>query len=524
MQQQTPPCSPDEEGVAPSSVIPTPATEDWAAALPPTEHIRLFRTTNWASTTLGPLEKWCPMLQLFAGFVLADSRAACLWWGPELTAIYNEAYAPLAAQAHPALMGSTFAVGYPELFVSITPYFEQCRRTGAGVNYSSAEPLLVKRNGWREEAFFSGSFTPIGPAGQPLGFYNSTFEVTLQKIADRRTSLLNKLAAVPDTTVDAAYSHILATLETNPNDIPLAMLYKFETDTGPNPLQLYGHYGLPEGHKLLVENAYIDSEEGLIPDMRRAGLEAMMIPYDDQFASVSWKGWGLAPKQIAILPITSGTRLFGYLVAGTNPCRPHDEMCQQFGRDLNRMISSIVASAVDHAMVKRRQAQLEADLAFSDLKLRHLVDHASVGMCHVSLDGQMLWANEHYYHLGGTSAEELAPRYGFFEKYHEEDRQKAMDVYEKLSSGADNLTIELRVKRMFQPPHGQSEPAHLQILAFPYRDPESCQVKSIMACMMDISKLKWAQAFEARLASEAREAKRQQEAFIDVVSHEVSTF
>jgi signal transduction histidine kinase len=42
-----------------------------------------------------------------------------------------------------------------------------------------------------------------------------------------------------------------------------------------------------------------------------------------------------------------------------------------------------------------------------------------------------------------------------------------------------------------------------------------------MACTTDISKLQWAQTFQARLAAEAKEAKRQQEAFIDVVSHEM---
>ena len=520
-QQATPP--PDEDDVAPSSM--TTADDNWTAQLPQTEHVRFFCTTDWARTELGPLEGWSATLRLFAGFVLADSRAACLWWGPNLTAIYNEAYAPLAAQLHPMLMGSTFQLGYPDLFPHIGTYFDECRRTGAGVNYSSAVPLVVERKGWQEEAFFSGSFTPIGPVGQPSGFYNSTFEVTTQKISDRRTSLLNKLAAVPNSTVDAAFTHILTTLGTDPHDIPLAMLYKFEADVGPSPLQLVGQFGLPEGHELLVESAYIDSEAGVIPDMRRAGSEAMMIPYDARFDAVSWKGWGIPPTQIAVLPLTSGARLFGYLVCGTNPCRPHDELCQQFGRDLNRMVSSIITSAVDHESTKQRQEQLEADLAFSDLKLRHLIDHASVGMCHVSLDGQMLWANDHYYHLGGMSAEDQAPRYAFFDVYHDDDRQKAVEVFEKLLVGEDHhITAEFRLKRSFQAPTGESEPAHIQVLAFPYRDPYTGQVKSVMACTTDISRLKWAQTFEARLAAEAREAKRQQEAFIDVVSHEVRLY
>ena len=147
---------------------------DWTAALPQTDHVRFFRTTDWTRTALGPLESWSPTLRLFTGFVLADSRAACLWWGPpsNLTAIYNEHYAPLACGAHPRLMGSTFQEGYPELWPGIKAYFEQAKKTGTGVNYSSAASLVVERKGWREEAFFSGSFIPVGTPAE--GFLNST--------------------------------------------------------------------------------------------------------------------------------------------------------------------------------------------------------------------------------------------------------------------------------------------------------------------------------------------------------------
>lgn len=84
----------------------------------------------------------------------------------------------------------------------------------------------------------------------------------------------------------------------------------------------------------------------------------------------------------------------------------------------------------------------------------------------------------------------------------------------------DQIAAEVRLKRMYTPPIGDAEPAQLQLLAFPYRD-ELGSVRSVMACTTDISRLKWAQTFQARLAAEAREAKRQQEAFIDVVSHEM---
>jgi PAS domain S-box-containing protein len=300
----------------------------------------------------------------------------------------------------------------------------------------------------------------------------------------------------------------------------MAMLYRMDQTPGSNKLILHGQFGLAEGHALIVETATIDSEQGLIPDLRRAGTDTMVIEHDDRFLDTSWKGWGGPSKKIVVVPIMCGTKLFGYLVFGTNPFRPHDDICKQFIRDLTRMVSSITSSAVDYESSKKRQEQLEADLAFSDLKLRHLIDHASVGMCHVSLDGYMLWANDHYYELAGKSPSEHAVGLAFLDAYHELDRPKAEDVWERLIKGADHVTADLRMKRMYTPPTGDPEPAQLQVLAFPYRD-EHGTVISVMACTTDISRLYWAQNFQARLAAEAREAKRQQEAFIDVVSHEM---
>jgi hypothetical protein len=143
---------------------------DWTQDLPQSAHVDLFRATDWARNGLGPFDSWSDTLRLFTGFVMADSRAACLWWGPGAVAIYNTHFAPMCASVHPTLMGSTYAEGFPELWPAIRGLFEESKRIGEGQNVSSNEPLLVERNGWREEAFFSGSFVPIGPAHQPLGF------------------------------------------------------------------------------------------------------------------------------------------------------------------------------------------------------------------------------------------------------------------------------------------------------------------------------------------------------------------
>jgi hypothetical protein len=143
---------------------------DWTEDLPQSDHVRFFRDTDWARTTLGPLQGWSPTLRLFVGMVFADSRAACLWWGSDFIAIYNEGFQCMAAGVHPTLMGRRYADSFPEIWPYISALFAESMRTGKGQNVSSGAPLLVDRNGYREEAYFSGSFNPIGPANSPLGF------------------------------------------------------------------------------------------------------------------------------------------------------------------------------------------------------------------------------------------------------------------------------------------------------------------------------------------------------------------
>jgi signal transduction histidine kinase/PAS domain-containing protein len=333
--------------------------------------------------------------------------------------------------------------------------------------------------------------------------------------------MLNKLAAIPAQSLESVTAHILATLATNSNDVPMAMLYRLRDGVELPILQLQGQIGIPEGHRLFINVADIDSDQGLVPDLRRAGSEAIFIDHDERFESVAWKGWDAPSKKIAILPITSLKRVFGYLAIGLNPYRPFNDACRQFAYDLNRLVSTIITGAINFELDKSRREQLESELAFSNLQLRHLVDHASVGMCHISLDGHMLWANDHYFRLAGSSADQHVSRYSFFDVYLEEDVPLAEKAWKDLISGAEHITAEFRLKRTYTTPVGEDMPATIQALAFPYRDTVSGRVKSVMACTTDISRLKWAEAFHARSAEEAREAKKQQEAFIDVVSHEM---
>jgi hypothetical protein len=128
-------------------------------------------------------------------------------------------------------------------------------------------PMMVERNGYREEAFFTGNFTPLRGVDDDIeGFYNALFEVTAQKISDRRKSMLN-LLATPDTlSTDAVYSHIIASLATDPLDVSMAILHEADTDTEPGKtiLRVRGQLGIPEGHDLLRDEQDLEDTVGIM--------------------------------------------------------------------------------------------------------------------------------------------------------------------------------------------------------------------------------------------------------------------
>jgi signal transduction histidine kinase/CheY-like chemotaxis protein len=75
------------------------------------------------------------------------------------------------------------------------------------------------------------------------------------------------------------------------------------------------------------------------------------------------------------------------------------------------------------------------------------------------------------------------------------------------------------MEKLYKPPEGPSVPSTVLLSAFPFV--ESGQITSIMSCMTDVSRLKWAEAWQARAARDAREAKRRQGEFTDAISHEI---
>lgn len=453
---------------------------------------------------------------------MADSMAKCVYWGPDRVPIYNAAFMPLAGKTHPTLMGSTFKDGFPELWSAIGPVFELAEKTRKAVDVREML-MFVERHGFTEEAYFSGNFVPIyGDSGKIEGFWNSVFEVTKTKIDQRRRAMLNSLQIPDGRSTRPLASFIMPALESNPTDISMALLYKADEDSVPGSVMLHlrGSIGIPASHPLSIETTTLDSDDGVVPLLRRARWRMATAPVDERFDGVEWQGCGDVPRSVSILPIQDAKKLFGFLVLGANPRRPIDDDHRQFIRDISSIVYQISGAILSAEETLARETRLQKQLEESTRLRRYMAENASVGMQYVATDGRTIWANEEYYRLTDHPRDqELQYKLSFIDVFIEEDKPKALEIWHRLHNGEQKVLAELRAKKIFTPPFGDPEPA--TILAHSFRVEENGELKSIMAFTTDISAFKWAQASEARKAAQAEEAKRQQEEFIDFVSHEL---
>ena len=62
----------------------------WVDYLPMNEHVQFFKSRDWSATALGPLENWSACLRQMTGFLMSDSRAACIfWYGPTIQSLHE---------------------------------------------------------------------------------------------------------------------------------------------------------------------------------------------------------------------------------------------------------------------------------------------------------------------------------------------------------------------------------------------------------------------------------------------------
>jgi len=141
----------------------------------PGEMRALCRAYDWSATPLGDSLKWPVSLRTTVGIVLGSLNPMFLWYGPELTQIYNDAYRPslgggsVEESRHPRALGSAGAEFWTDIWEAIGPQIEQVLSTGAAT-WHEDQYLPIERNGRLEDVWWTYSYSPaFDDAGEVSG-------------------------------------------------------------------------------------------------------------------------------------------------------------------------------------------------------------------------------------------------------------------------------------------------------------------------------------------------------------------
>ncbi|KAL2070764.1 hypothetical protein VTL71DRAFT_13790 [Oculimacula yallundae] len=542
----------------------TPGTPDWTVPHPEGElsdHAIFARSVNWAETPLGDMKTWSREFRQIACLLMAHPFPLALFWGAELTVVYNKAYADtVAGLKHPKLMGTGFRGPFKELWDSVGPIFNECRKTGKSVAVYN-QMLPIERQGFVEETFYTWSLTPLyGGTSEMLGLYNSPFETTRQTRGTRAMRTLLKLAqetAVANS-VSAFWPKILSALHENEFDFPFAILYSMSEDEEDiskdgsasqssensqtfKTCALEGTIGIPVGHPSTPQRLDLKrSYGGFVPAFRDSiqTREPTLLTIKDGTLSESLmenfelRGFGEPCREALVCPIrpTTGENVLGFLVVGVNPRRPFDDDYQNFIHLLDRQLATSLASVMMlEAEVRRgltaaeaaalERSRLSEELAVHKSRLQRIAEVSPVGMFSVDAAGLLLEGNDRWFEMTGHSRDKIFAM-SWMETIHNDSMKSIQEGWKIMTEEGIPWSAELQLKKPWYD-NVTGDKVDSWIIAACQPEFSDGKLKTVMGSITDISRIKWAENLQARRLLEAEETRRAQNNFIDITSHEM---
>jgi hypothetical protein len=93
----------------------------------------LIRSLDWSKSGLGPISAWPTPLKAAVRLMLPAKAQIVIFWGPELVALYNDAYAPTIGDKHPRALGRPARESWTELWDDLEPLLRRVLETGETV-------------------------------------------------------------------------------------------------------------------------------------------------------------------------------------------------------------------------------------------------------------------------------------------------------------------------------------------------------------------------------------------------------
>jgi signal transduction histidine kinase/CheY-like chemotaxis protein len=279
---------------------------------------------------------------------LDATTASSLVWGPELTLVYNDAFATLLGPNHPHALGRSAKLGMADAWEVLRPLVEGGMR-GAPSTLVDCTLDFAKRS---DERFFVLSCAPIADEeGTVLGVSLSAAETTARVRAARRFSVLEAVTLQTKRARSAGEVASIAAgvLAGAPGEVPFALFYLLAA--GGVEARLAGVVGVEPRGDANPSVVKLDDPKARWPfaSVARSGSAALVeLPPLGPRAAAPSAGNGPRPRAHALvvpLPFPGRTTPAGFLVAGANPIASDSD--ERFLEAIAACVGSGIASASD---------------------------------------------------------------------------------------------------------------------------------------------------------------------------------
>lgn len=137
----------------------------------------IIASYDWASTSLGDIDRWPDYLKANIAFVLRSPVALVTLWNEDGVMIYNDAYSRFSGGRHPGLFGSKVREGWPE----VADFNDNVMKVGLGGGTLAyrEQAMTLYRNGKAEELWLDLDYSPmLDDRGKPAGVIAVVVETT----------------------------------------------------------------------------------------------------------------------------------------------------------------------------------------------------------------------------------------------------------------------------------------------------------------------------------------------------------
>ncbi|KAJ9105379.1 hypothetical protein QFC21_001748 [Naganishia friedmannii] len=506
------------------------------------QHNELFESMDWASTPLGPPERWCQSLLTTVNLCLSSPFPVLVSWGPEMVLLYNEPYGRNIGTKHPGILGMRYELAWPEVWEQLAPVVAQAM-AGNVIHVDNAQMFLKRENSLEGKCY-----------SLHVGFLKLT---VVRKDRDNSNDIGFMIMYLSEPAGDDLDQESQEKESQKTRSMTGSSRSRQHSITGDDAFlqfQLAAHSGfsnVEENDKYIPRNVLSDRSRSLDSydgdddscpfskyiRMAHCYDEAVVITDADHLGellpNLSPNAFGDLPVHAVVMPIRSSMedRTHGIIIIGLSTRLEFNTAYKDWLNTIRGLLATGLASVKLYgeqmararylaALNKRKNDELQVmlkkktdDLRSAELTMSTAFDCCPTGIWIANAEGEIVFLNPAYYQITGLDPN--APLASWIDLVHPDDLE--LSVRALAECRYKRSKTEFRILKPQVEKDGNPELRWLEGIAGPPYDSSG----QLCGTIMDITHRKEKEQYQVRRTEEALERKRQQESFIDMTSHEL---